>query len=118
MEEFSFEKLRVYQEAVDFINDCFVLCDNLDFKYQSSIGDQMRRASLSVANNIAEGSSRRYLKEKKKFYTYALDSARECIPMFTILKMRKKITDKQELHFREKCAIICKMLNRLIGSVK
>ncbi len=115
--EFNFEKLNVYQTAISFIDKCFALCDKLNYKHQSSIGDQLRRASLSIANNIAEGSDKRSPKDKKKFYIYSLDSARECIPMFTILRMRNIIDKNQELSLREHCAIICKMMNKLINSV-
>ena len=111
MTEFNFEKLEVYQKALRFVDNCFNICDALDYKLQSSVGDQLRRSSLSIANNIAEGSDKRSAKDKKKFYAYSLDSARECIPVFTVLGMRKIISAEQEGKLRENCAIICKMLN-------
>ena len=50
------------------------------------INDQLRRASLSVMNNIAEGYSRYYNKDKYKFLNYAVSSATEVISMTYVLE--------------------------------
>ena len=42
------------------------------------IADQISRASVSISANIAEGYSRLGRKDRRKFYEYALGSAREC----------------------------------------
>lgn len=115
--DFSFERLEVYKRAIQF-NDCiFTACDKLPIRLQSSIGDQLRRAALSIVNNIAEGSDKRFSKEKKKFYEYALDSSRECIPMLTIADLRGLIEKNSSGKLREECTVICRMLRRLIQSV-
>lgn len=76
MTEFSFEKLEVYNRALDFVDSLFSLCDAMSHRLQYSLADQLRRASLSIVNNLAEGSDKRFANEKKRFYGYALDSAR------------------------------------------
>jgi four helix bundle protein len=43
----------------------------------SEIADQLRRATISISSNIAEGYSRLGKKDRGKFYEYALGSARE-----------------------------------------
>jgi len=115
--EFSFERLEVYNKAVKFTNSVFDICENLPNNLQYSLADQLRRAALSIINNLAEGSDKRFSKEKKKFYEYALDSARECIPMLTIASLRGLISENNECALREDCTIICKMLRKLILSV-
>jgi four helix bundle protein len=42
------------------------------------IASQISRASVSISANIAEGYSRLGRKDRRKFYEYALGSAREC----------------------------------------
>ena len=116
-EDFSFEKLDVYKKTIDFVNSVFEICNNFPNKLQYSLGDQLRKASLSIANNIAEGSDKRFPKDKKKFYEYSLDSARECVPMFTICRMQNLIDEKKHERLRSDCTVICKMLRRLIQSV-
>ncbi len=115
--EFSFERLEVYKKAINFTNEIYSVCDKFPMRLQYSLGDQLRRASLSIVNNISEGSDKGSLKEKKKFYEYALDSARECIPMLTIMSLRGLIDKNFEGSLREECTIICRMLRRLIQSV-
>lgn len=115
--EFSFEKLEVYKKAINFTNSIFNICNNFPNKVQYSLGDQLRRASLSIVNNLAEGSDKRFPKDKKKFYEYALDSSRECIPMLTISVFQGLIDKNIETNLREECIIICKMLRKLILSV-
>ena len=81
--EFDFERLNVYQKALDFTNEIFTITLNFRRKIQYSLGDQFRRAALSICNNLAEGS-RKSAKGRKQFYDYALDSARECVPMISL----------------------------------
>ena len=83
---FDFEKLQVYQQGLKFTRRIFKITAYLPRNHQYAIGDQIRRASLSIVNNIAEGSGKIYKKEKAHFYRIALNSARECIPMLTLLE--------------------------------
>jgi len=116
--EFDFEKLHVYKKALDFVDGVFSVCDDLPINMQSSLGDQLRRASLSVTNNIAEGSGQSSVKKKQCFYEIALNSCRECVPVLTILE-RRKLIDQQALgSLRESCLEICKMMRGLMRAVK
>ncbi|MFN2247984.1 MAG: four helix bundle protein [Candidatus Promineifilaceae bacterium] len=49
-----------------------------------SKGDQIRRAALSVPTNIAEGSGRDQLKEKKYFYRIAKGSVYEIVSLLVM----------------------------------
>lgn len=115
--EFSLERLEEYNKAINFTNFIFNICNSFPNKLQYSLGDQLRRAVLSIINNIAEGSDKRSLKDKKKFYEYALDSARECIPMLTVTVFQGLINKEIENKLRDECIVICRMLRKLILSV-
>lgn len=114
---FDFEKLEVYKLALEFADDVFRITEKLPMVLQFSIGDNLRRAAISIPNNIAEGSGKISSKEKKHFYRIALTSDRECIPMITLLKRRCLITNDEETFLRDKCIRISKMLFGLIDSV-
>ena len=114
-QELGFERLEVYQKALDYIDTIFKLTKAFPYHLQSSLGDQLRRSALSIANNIAEGSDKISPKERRLFYRYALDSARECIPMLT-LAGRQNLVENGAL--RESCLTICRMLRGLTDSVK
>lgn len=111
--EFDFERLIVYQKAVDFSDQVFTISSKFSSEIRFSLGDQLRRAALSVCNNIAEGS-RKQGKAKLQFYSYALDSTRECIPMLTLAIRQKQITAEQELSLRDQCVQLSRMLYKLL----
>jgi len=114
---FDFERLEVYKKGIDFVRKIFKLTESLQRNYQYSLGDQLKRSALSIVNNIAEGSGKISKKEKALFYRVSINSARECIPMLTIIKEDKlqSIYNLDEL--REQCIHICNMLGKLIQSI-
>ena len=116
--KFSFEKLEVYQKAIEFANEIFEKTLKFKKELQFSLGDQFRRATLSICNNIAEGSDKQSKNSKIRFYAYALDSARECVPMITLAKEQRQIEETISEDLRDKCVHICNMLTKLICSVK
>ncbi len=115
---FDFEKLDVHKLALEFADDVFRITERLPTMLQFSIGDNFRRAAVSVPNNITEGSGKSSVKEKRYYYKIALTSDRECIPMIALLKRRNLITEDEKKLLRDKCIRISKMLFNLIGSVK
>ena len=114
--KFDFERLDVYQKALDFTNDIFSLTLNFQREIQYSLGDQFRRAALSICNNIAEGS-RKTARGRKQFYDYALDSARECVPMISLSVKQRQLAVTQEEALRDRCMHICNMLYKLGQSI-
>ena len=115
---FDFEKLDVYKKAVEFTNSAFKITDGFSKTAQYSLGDQFRRAALSVCNNIAEGSGKNTSGAKRQSYRIALDSARECIPVISIASVQSEITASDASKLRADCISICRMLFKLISSVK
>ena len=55
---FNFEKLDVWQEAIQFADLVHELTGNFLDEERFGLTNQMRRAAVSVSSNIAEGSSR------------------------------------------------------------
>ena len=114
---FDFERLEVYQRALNYSKEVYKLTLQYRKELQYSLGDQFRRAALSICNNIAEGS-RKFGKAKKQFYEYAFDSARERIPMISISSELSQLPKDKEIFLRSECVQICNMLFKLSGSVK
>ena len=82
---FDFENLEVYKKAKAFntkINSSIIRNKNLDGVVKS----QLRRASLSILLNIAEGSSRFSKPDRKNYSVIARGSVFECVAIFDILK--------------------------------
>jgi four helix bundle protein len=114
---FDFERLKVYEMGLEFVRKIFLSAKDLPRDYQYSVGDQLRRAALSIVNNIAEGSGKVSKKEKSQFYRVSLNSARECIPMLTILSKDNILSGLDSDSLRDDCIHICNMLGKLISSV-
>jgi len=112
---FDFERLKVYEFALEFVLKIFKITKDLPRDYQYSLADQLRRAALSIVNNIAEGSGKMSKKEKSQFYRISLSSARECIPMLTILAKEKLVSEDAGRDLREDCIYICNMLGKLVS---
>jgi len=112
---FKFEKLKVWEksiELVDLIND--LIDARLPKKHQFSLGEQLRRAVLSISANIAEGSGRLSIKEANHFYNIAKASTYEVISLTVVFKNRKCINLKEYQLIYTKTEEIAKMLSGLM----
>lgn len=115
--EFDFERLEVYQLALEFLDFIFDICKSIPADLQYCLSDNLKRAGISISNNIAEGSGKKSGKEKARYYGTALDSARECVNMFIILDRRKAIN--KEIYFKARSygKRLTSMLFKLISAV-
>ena len=73
---------------------------------------QLRRASVSVASNIAEGSSRKSNKDFSRFLIIALGSCYEIETQLLISMDLDFISDKQNNELQEKLNSIIKMMSK------
>ena len=78
MSEFSHERLDVYSAAIDHLVLSDRLADALP-KGRGYLADQLRRASLSICLNIAEGAGEFAHAEKARFFRMARRSGTECV---------------------------------------
>ncbi|MDD5423298.1 MAG: four helix bundle protein [Candidatus Omnitrophica bacterium] len=111
--EFDFEKLKVYQKSLDFIDEVFVIYKSLVQDYKFSIGSNLIRAALSIANNIAEGNDKYSSKERVRYFEISSDSARECVSVLNILKRQKLINDNKYFILRKNAREITSMIHGL-----
>jgi four helix bundle protein len=71
-----FEKLEVYQKAVDFAEEIAALTEGFP-PGSGFLVDQLNRAALSIATNLAEGNGRFTKPDRRNFSTVARGSAQE-----------------------------------------
>jgi four helix bundle protein len=99
---FKFEKLDVWKRSVDFADTMFQVADALPQNYQFSLGEQLRRAALSIPTNIAEGCGRDSLKERAYFYRIAKGSVYEVVSLLVIVGKRGFLQREQyRIHYQE-----------------
>ena len=114
---FDFEKLEVYQLALDFFDQLCAVCRNLPREVRYPLGDQLVRAALSISNNLAEGTGKQSKKEKARYYGTSIDSARECISMLNVLLRQQHIDRQRYGELRQTGQRITGMLHGLIDSL-
>lgn len=64
---YSFEKLEVWIESKDFTKSIYLITSKFPDSEKFGLISQLRRASISICSNIAEGSVRKVLKTKHIF---------------------------------------------------
>ncbi len=111
---FLFENLEVYQKAIAFADEISSLTDNFP-KGNYYLVDQLNRAALSIATNIAEGNGRYSKADRKNFFRISRGSAFECVPIIELCKRKKLIGEEKHKALKENLDEICKMLSGLIN---
>ena len=114
---FDFEKLDVYRLSLKFAKEVAKSTENSPRGHWSLV-DQFRRASTSIALNIAEGAGRYAKGEKKQFYSIAKGSAYECVPLVSLFNELNLIGKETASTWKDSLQRICQMLTKLIQSLK
>lgn len=79
MKIYSFEKLDCWQHARKLASWIYSATKNFPKEEQFGLTMQMRRAVLSIASNLAEGTSRKSAKDQSHFSTMAYSSTIELL---------------------------------------
>ena len=93
---YSFEKLEVWQLSRKLVKEVYSLTEKFPTEEKFSLINQMRRASISVSSNIAEGSSRSSLKDQIHFLEIAYGSLMELYTQVYISMDLAYIDEKQQ----------------------
>lgn len=111
MEDFIFEKLDVWKRARSLVSDIYRLLDKFPSTEKYALCDQIRRASVSIVSNIAEGSGRASIKEKIHFLEIAYGSLLETYNQFIIALDLKYISEGQLIYLKPQFIEIAKMVS-------
>ena len=113
MREFYFEKLEVWKESRSLVKDVYKCTESFPNEEKYGIISQIRRASLSVSANIAEGMSRKTEKDKSRFINQSFSSAIEVINFLVIANDLELLNDELYRNLREQTEKITNQLNSL-----
>ena len=92
---FKFEKLKVWQLAMDLGEDINSMAMTFPDKEKFNLSSQIRRAADSVALNISEGSIGQSDPEQKRFIGYSIRSLAEVVTCIYKAEKRKYIDKEQ-----------------------
>lgn len=114
---FRFEKLEVWKDAREFISLVYKITKIFPSDERFGLTDQIRRAVVSIALNIAEGSTKGSDADFRRYLKMAQGSVNELVTGFYIALDQKLISDKEfELVYDFSLKINAK-LNALIKSI-
>ncbi|WP_293895411.1 four helix bundle protein [Flavobacterium sp.] len=110
---FSFEKLGVWVEAKEFSKHIYEITTRFPDTEKFGLISQLRRASISIASDIAEGSARKSYKDKAHFTTMAFGSTVEVLNQLIISFELDFVSEVDYLKLRAQLESITNKLNAL-----
>jgi four helix bundle protein len=110
--EFKFEKLIIWQKAMELGESVNELSHKFPKEEMYNLSSQIRRAVDSIALNISEGSIGQSNPELKKFIGYSIRSLAEVVTCLHKAKRRAYITEKEFLFHYE---FAFNLMNMMIG---
>ncbi len=81
---YAFEKLEVWKDAKELVVYIYKMTGKFPSEEKFGMVSQIRRAAISVASNLAEGSGRKTIKDQSHFYHIAYGSALELLNLVMI----------------------------------
>ncbi len=110
---FSFEKLNVWIDSKELIKLIYQITKGFPNEEKFGLTNQLRRASVSIASNLAEGTSRNTNKDKAHFTTLAFSSLMEVLNQIIIAKELSFISEDDYQNIRTEIEKISNKLNAL-----
>ena len=115
--KFSFEKLIVWQKSRAFYKKLYEVTKLFPAEEKFGLVDQIRRAAISIASNIAEGSCRFSYKERERFLEIAYGSLMEVCCQMQLSVDLGFISEPDFARFRENFREISRLLVALKTSL-
>jgi four helix bundle protein len=113
---FTFEKLLVYQKSLDFADSVCRQTEGFSRGYGFLV-DQLNRAAVSIAANIAEGNGRFTTPDRRNFLGIARGSVQECVPLLELARRRQLMSDESCNRLKSDLEEISRMLSGLINGL-
>lgn len=114
----SFEDLIVWQKAIEFVKQVYLVSGEGALKRDFGLRDQMRRAAVSIPTNIAEGFERASRKEYLLFLNIAKGSAGETRSLFRVALEVGYFSKETHDKLREEVLRLSRYLFNQISSIR
>jgi four helix bundle protein len=114
----SFEDLLVWQKAIEFVTQVYLVTNEGEIKRDFGLRDQMRRAAVSIPTNIAEGFERASRKEYLNFLNIAKGSAGETRSLFRVALQVGYFSKETHDQLRERALTLSRYLFNQVKSIR
>jgi four helix bundle protein len=115
---FRFENLEIWKKSIEIAEKLFDISDDLERKRLYKFAEQLRGASLSISNNIAEGSGSNSKKEFIQFLNIAKRSCFENANMMILFEKRAYIQNNVKQTIFSELDDLCRMISGFIRTLK
>ena len=113
----SYKDLLVWQKAIELIKEVYPVVNRFPREETYVLGDQLRRAAISIPSNIAEGQARQHTAEFKQFLYISLGSLAELNTQLVIAKELGYINEGALNGIERKVVELRKMISTLIAKL-
>ena len=113
----TYKDLIVWQKSVSLVLEVYKLTEGFPKEEVFGLTSQMRRASVSIPSNIAEGRLRGYQKEFRQFLLNSFSSGGE---LETQIEIAKQLPKTKNLNYKNVDSLlieVMKMLNSIINKL-
>ena len=111
-----FKDLIAWQKAHELVLDVYKITKKFPDIERYGLENQLRRASVSITSNIAEGFGRNSRKEKLQFYSISRGSLFEVLDQLTIAKDLGYFESQEFIVLEEKINVCSRLVSGIIKS--
>ena len=115
---FRFEELEIWKLAISYADDIYNLIEKLPINERYNLIGQIKRAALSISNNIAEGSGTSTTKNFKSFLDISIASLLETVNLLHFARRRDYISENERIDFYQKAEKLVKKIRAFKNSLK
>ncbi len=113
----TYKDLNIWKRSIELVKDVYEITRLFPKEELYGLTSQIRRSSIAIPSNIAEGFTRFYNKEYRQFLYIALGSCAELETQITISNSLNYIDDGSAKKLSDEIEIICKMITNLIKKI-
>lgn len=117
-EVFGYRKLIAYQKGKEVVKRTYQLLKKFPAEERYAMCDQLRRASVSISSNLAEGINRFSVKDKAHFVEMAYGSLMEVSSQFEIAEELGYVSSEDRLSMDMLIEEEARLLSGLFNSYK
>jgi four helix bundle protein len=113
----TYKDLLIWQKGVEIVKEVYFLCKEIPSDELFGLQSQIKRSSISIPSNIAEGWGRNYTKNYLQFLRYSRGSLLELETQIIIAKELNFISTESFNKIQDLITEESKMLNAFIKSI-
>ena len=110
---FYFQKLDVWKNSRKLVRDVYIVTQSFPDDEKYNLVSQLRRASISVPSNIAEGIARNSIRDQIRFTRISFGSLMELLNLLILCMDLEYLKENQFDSLQNQVEIIARQLNAL-----